>query len=146
MTIDQPPPRQHRKWPWIAGIAAAAALATFIGLSAAGFRVGDADTPATSTSTATPDLFDRRTEPDQVLAVAVSKCADQVRLRFADPAAEFDRTAWVITADNPAGTTPPSWRVQGRTTSRTSTRTPLQFLCDVSYEPYSDQYRIALVS
>lgn len=110
MTTDQPPPRRRRTWPWIGGIAAAAALTIYIGLSAAGF--GDTDPPPASTSTTTtPDLFDRRTGADQVLAVAASKCAEQVRLRFADPAAEFDRTGWVITADNPAGTTPPSWRV-----------------------------------
>lgn len=146
MTTDQNPPtaRRRRKWPWIVG-GLVVALVLYIGISAAtGFQTRGDPEPASAATSTTRDLYDQRTELDQVIAVAASKCTDQVRLRYADPDAKIG--GWEITADNPAGRTPPAWRVQGQTMSRTSMRTPLQILCDVEYLPYDDQYRITLVS
>lgn len=119
----------------VAVLAVAAVIAIIVGSVVAG---GDDEDP-TAASTPQATAIDP-TSPDRVLIVAEKLCADLMRKQWVDPDADFDN--WEITAENPAGSSPPSWRVFGQMGTGS---TPRGFYCDIEWQAAADNYHATLV-
>ncbi|WAC54978.1 DUF2510 domain-containing protein [Gordonia sp. SL306] len=115
-------------------------VAVIVVASIAGGGGDDGDSSASPPPTTTTNLAADRTSQATVLAAAEKLCADMMREKFVDPDADFGN--WKITAENPAGTTPPSWRVFGQMSTGS---TPRGFYCDVAWQAAADNYHAELV-